>query len=83
MLVLWNVSRDRGENLKEIIYCHVDINMVAGNERIPKWTHWFKLSEPISRYRNSNLRFIMRNSDKIRPPYRLKFRWLSDEILGK
>ena len=27
---------DREENLKEIIYCHVDINMVDGNERISK-----------------------------------------------
>ena len=57
---------DRGENLKEIIYCHVDINMVEVNERMSKWTHLFKLSQPFSRYRSSKLRFMMRNSDKIR-----------------
>ena len=37
---------DRGQNLKEIIHCHVDINMVEDNERISKWTHLFKLSQP-------------------------------------
>ena len=60
-----NIS-DRGQNLKEIIYCHVDINIVEDNEGISKWTHLFKLSQPFSRYRSSKLRFMMRNSDKIR-----------------
>ena len=37
--------------------------MVEANERISKWTH---LSQPFPRYRSSKLRFMMRNSDKIR-----------------
>ena len=40
--------------------------MVEDNERISKWTHLFKLSQPFPRYRSSKLRFMMRNSDKIR-----------------
>ena len=39
---------DSGQNLKEIIYCHVDKNMVEDNEGISKWTHLFKLSQPFS-----------------------------------
>ena len=61
-----NIYRDRGENLKELIYCQVDINLVEDNERISKWTRLFKLSKPFSRYRSLKLRFMMRNSDKVR-----------------
>ena len=39
---------------------------VEDNERISKWTHLFKLSQPFSRYRSSKLRFMMKNSAKIR-----------------
>ena len=41
---------DRGENLKEINYCHVKINMGEDNESISKLTHLFKLSQPFSRF---------------------------------
>ena len=59
------LASNRSENFKTVI-CYIDINIVEHNEIISKWPHLFKLSNPLRRYRNSKLRFIMRNSDKIR-----------------
>ena len=42
-----HLGSDRGENLKEIIYCHVDINMVEDNERSSKWTHLVQIESTI------------------------------------
>ena len=75
--------------LKKIICCYIAMDVVEQNESRTraerehlKWAHLFRLSNPLERYRNSKLRFIMRNSDKIRMPYRGKIRRGSDEIFS-
>ena len=79
VLVLDYIVSGRGQNLKEIINRHGDINVVEDNERISKWIHLFKLSQPFSRYRSSKLRFMMRNSDK----FRLFFQQISRRNMKK